>query len=190
MNSLYAIDRGILNFFSITMKNTFFDFIMPIFTTSDNHGEVWFVIALILIFNRKKGVKRVGVTMLLALIIGYALGEFGIKNIVQRQRPTIGIENYKFLVSVPTSYSFPSGHTTSSFASAGVIWLSKAKYRVWALILAIVIAFSRMYLHVHYPSDVLGGIILGLTCAYISMGIVKYIINRREREEKNGGECI
>lgn len=190
MNFLYALDRGILDFMSVTVKNVVFDFLMPIITTTNNHGEIWFLIALILIFNRKTEVKRIGFTMLVAIIMGYALGEGCIKNIVQRHRPTLGIENYKFLVNIPTSYSFPSGHTTSSFAAAGVVWFSKAKYRIWALILAIVIAFSRMYLHVHYPSDVLGGLILGLTCAYVSVQIVKYIVIKREGDKNYGRKSI
>jgi undecaprenyl-diphosphatase len=190
MNFLYALDRGILDFLSVTLKNSFFDFLMPIITTANNHGEIWILIALVLIFNKKKEVKRIGFTMLVALVIGYAIGEGCVKNIVQRHRPTLGIESYKFLVSIPTSYSFPSGHTTSSFAAAGVIWVSKAKYRIWALMLAIVIAFSRMYLHVHYPSDVLGGIVLGLACAYASVHIVKYIVIKREGDKNYGRKSI
>lgn len=190
MYFLHSLDNSILHFFSITIKNSLFDFIMPIISTVNNNGEIWIAIAVILMLNRKKEIKKMGFTLLIALIMGYILGEVVLKNIVGRQRPVFGVEGYKFLVSIPKSYSFPSGHTTSSFAAAGVIWLSRAKYRVWALVLAVLIAFSRLYLHVHYPSDVLGGIILGLACAYASIWGVSYISNRRKKEKNNGGECI
>lgn len=177
MNYLLNIDKSILYFFSVVIKNKVFDTIMPFFSNINNNGEVWIAIAIILLINKNTKVRRLGISMLIALALGYLLGEAALKNIIERVRPISASYNYNFIITPPKSFSFPSGHTTSSFAAFGVCLFSKAKYRYLALALAIAIAFSRIYLHVHYPSDVLGGIILGLFCAklgiYLGKGFFK-----------------
>lgn len=168
MDFLLQIDITILNFISITLKNCVFDFLMPLITSTNNHGEIWLVIAAI--FLVKKDTRNIGITILVALALSGILGGV-IKDIFERHRPYPYEHDYKYLISIPGSYSFPSSHTSSSFAAFGAIWFSKSKYRYPAMVLAITIAFSRMYVRVHYPTDVVGGIILGLFCAKIAMMI-------------------
>lgn len=178
MSFLLGIDNSILRMLSEGIKNKYFDIIMPYFSNINNWGQVWLVIAIILLVNRNKDVKRLGVTIIVALAIGYLLGEGILKHVIERARPLGEVYNFKFIITPPKSYSFPSGHTTSSFAAFGVCFFSKARYRYLALVLAGIIAFSRIYLHVHYPSDVLGGIILGLLSAKLAIWLVKYYFSR------------
>ena len=114
--------------------------------------------------------------MLAAMALGYLIGDIGIKNIVQRIRPCFINTSVDITVKVPTSYSFPSGHATAAFASI-VSLLGMLKEKRWiaysALGLGILICFSRLYNYVHYPSDVLCGIILGTLCALLIIFILK-----------------
>ena len=101
------------------------------------------------------------------MTLGLLLGEFGIKNIICRPRPFV---TYDFTVNghIPSGYSFPSGHTTSSFAAATVIIIRKEKFAVFTAVLAFLIAFSRLYNCVHYPTDVICGAVLGIALAIIT----------------------
>lgn len=180
MSFLLNIDNSILNLLSSGIKNRFFDIIMPVITNSNNHGEIWIAISILLMISKNTNVRRLGISILIAVAIGYLLGETIIKNIIDRARPVGDNYDFSFLIPIPKSYSFPSGHTTSSFAAFGVCWFMKARYKYWVLALAVLIAFSRLYLHVHYPSDVLGGIVAGLISAKIAVYIGKAYFSRRE----------
>ncbi|MFL0248160.1 phosphatase PAP2 family protein [Candidatus Clostridium stratigraminis] len=179
MNYLLNVDNIILHFCSVVIKNNFFDTVMPIASNINNNGEVWILIAIVLLLNKNIEVKEIGAAMLIALLLGLVLGEGVLKNLIGRARPTSPAYNYTFLISPPKSFSFPSGHTTSSFAAFGVCFFKKARYRYFALALAITIAFSRIYLHVHYPSDILGGIILGLISAKLAVNISKKFFRKK-----------
>jgi undecaprenyl-diphosphatase len=144
---------------------------MPIITSLGNMGLIWIIIALVLIFNKKY--RDVGIMIIASFILTSIIGEGILKNLVQRLRPFIDIPTINLLISKPTSYSFPSGHTASSFAVAGIIFSTLKKFRIPAIILASLIAFSRMYLLVHYPSDILGGILLGIICFKIVLKVYK-----------------
>lgn len=183
MNYLIEIDKLILYFCSITIKNRLFDIIMPVLSNINNHGEVWILITLCLILNKNKKVKQLGYYMLGALILGYFISDICLKHIVHRSRPIKDLIDYKFLVEIPKSYSFPSGHTTSSFAAAGVLLLKNAKYKYLALILAIFISFSRMYVHVHNPSDVFVGMLVGLLSAELIVVFLDKYFNTKNNKE-------
>lgn len=181
MSFLMNLDDSILNFFSVILKNVVFDKVMPVITNVNNHGEIWILIAVILMISKNEKAKRTGFTMIIALAVGYLAGELILKNLIARPRPIFNsVVGYKFLIGIPGSYSFPSGHTTSSFAALGVIWFYNSKYKYWALVLAVSIAFSRMYLHVHYPSDILGGIILGLISARASLYLTDIFTEKKK----------
>jgi undecaprenyl-diphosphatase len=173
MDVLLNIDNSILYFFSVVIKNKVFDVVMPFASNINNNGEIWIAIAIILLLNKNIEIKRLGISMLIALAIGFLLGEVVLKNFIGRLRPISAAYNYSFIITPPKSFSFPSGHTTSSFAAFGVCLFKKARYRYLAFALALLIAFSRIYLHVHYPSDVLGGVILGLFSAKIGINLAK-----------------
>jgi undecaprenyl-diphosphatase len=145
---------------------------MVIITSLGNGGFIWIMIAFLLIGNKKY--RNIGFMVLGALILSTILGEGIIKHVVQRIRPSESLPAVNLLISKPLSYSFPSGHTTSSFAVAGVLAKYFKDYALEFFGLATLIAFSRLYLYVHYPTDVLAGAILGLICSRI----IIYVFNK------------
>jgi len=160
------------------MHNDVLDRIMIFLSRIAENGEVWILIAVILICIPKT--RRCGVTMGLALLIMLITGNLILKNIIARTRPCYIDQTIKMLVDRPLSYSFPSGHTFSSFAEAFTIWIYNKRAGAVALVLASGIAFSRMYLFVHYPTDILGGVVCGLLVAIISYRLV----NGNEKSHK------
>jgi undecaprenyl-diphosphatase len=162
---LQKIDINTLKLIHDYSQNYILDKIMPFITSLGNLGLVWIVISIILISNKKY--RSIGLMCISALILNTILGEGILKHLFERQRPFVSMPTIHLLIDKPTSFSFPSGHTSTSFAVAGIIWSQLKKYRVYVVLLACLIAFSRLYLFVHYPSDILGGIVQGLVCAKI-----------------------
>jgi len=157
-----SIDNYILYIIRKYFRNKYLDIIMPFTTRLGNLGFIWIVMAMVLIMD--KPYRAVGNSVLLTLIVGAALGEGIVKHIVRRVRPC-KFKDYNLLISMPITYSFPSGHALSSFAVAEVLSMSFSQYKFIFMGIAFLIAFSRLYLDVHYPTDVIAGIILGILCS-------------------------
>lgn len=162
---LSVFDNSILNFIQNSCRTEFLDSAMKFISSLGNGGAIWIIIASGLIVSKKY--RKDGLMILGALLLSALLGDIIIKGLVRRPRPCTYIPVSKMLVQKPDSYSFPSGHTAASFAAAGIFLLDIKKYRFPVTVLACLIAFSRMYLYVHYPTDILGGIILGMFCSYV-----------------------
>lgn len=176
MDFIMSIDNSILVFIQEHLRNSFGDFFFKNITHLGDKGLIWISIAIFLLFFKKT--RKCGILMATALFLGVIVGEIALKNIFQRERPFIILQyltKNDLLIKAPSSFSFPSGHTTSSFAAATSIFICNKKYGVLALIMAALIAFSRLYLYVHYPSDVFCGIILGVSMALLSALIVNFI---------------
>ena len=158
-------DNYILFIIKKYVHNRYLDIIMPIVTLTGNLGTIWFIIAIFLIFD--KTYRLIGNSIILTLFIGTIVGEGIIKHIVRRTRPC----NKNFEVNrhtpKPISYSFPSGHTLSSFAAAEMLSLYFVQYRLLFMSIAFLIALSRLYLYVHYPTDVIAGFVIGVLCSKI-----------------------
>lgn len=161
------VDNTILRWINVKFRNKTFDKIMPIITSAGNLGIIWIVISVLLI--TKKDYRVLGQTILIALVITTIIGEGVIKNIIKRKRPFYGNDDKELLISRPITYSFPSGHTASSFAVATVFIKTDNAASLEIMLLACLIAFSRIYLGVHYPSDVIGGGIIGTLCGLITV---------------------
>ena len=158
---IYKIDafgEKIIGF--IYNKNKFLDKLMITITLSGDLGIIWIIISFFL-FSRKK-YTNVAIMLLLAIVLASILGEGTIKHIVKRKRPFIKNKIAKLLIPHPGTYSFPSGHTASSFAAATVFIRTDMRLTSLIVAIAVLISFSRLYLRVHYLSDVIGGIILGV----------------------------
>ncbi len=179
MSIIQNFDINILNFISHHLHNSLLDKIIPVITTLGNNGMIWIILSLPLLISKKY--RHVGFMTLGALLLTYLVGDGILKHLFQRPRPFVSMPALDLLIAKPQSYSFPSGHTSSSFAAVGILWREFKQYRIPMVILAALIAFSRMYLFVHYPTDILGGIIVGLFCSWIVFRIYKAAVRKSSR---------
>lgn len=163
MPIIQDFDNYILGSIKKHLQNKYLDKVMPIVTAMGNLGFVWIVIVVFLMLHGQY--RMIGSIVALTLIISTSIGEGIIKHTVKRVRPCNCISNINLLISKPMSYSFPSGHTLSSFAVAEMLSMFFIRYKLIFIVIAILIAFSRLYLYVHYPSDVLAGVIIGILCS-------------------------
>ena len=136
------------------------DFLMPKITFLGNAGLIWLFTAAVLLLMPKY--RRVGIYLLAGLAAGVLVGNVALKHLVVRPRPCWLDETVQLLISVPTDYSFPSGHTLASVVSATVLARTDRRFGAVAIPLAALIAVSRLYLFVHFPSDVLTSVVLGI----------------------------
>ena len=135
-------------------------------TKLGNAGIVWILLTIVLLLIPKT--RKSGLILASALIVDLILCNGILKPLIARIRPFDVNSAIQLIVAKPHDYSFPSGHTAASFTAAMAFYLAGEK-KLWkpALALAILIAFSRMYLYVHYPTDILGGVIFGSLSAWI-----------------------
>ena len=131
------------------------DHIMTGLSTIGNAGIFWIVLGLALCIPKKY--RKIGIQMVISMAITFIIGNLILKNLIARERPCWLDTQIALLIKSPKDYSFPSGHTASSFAAVTVLYLMGVKRWYWALVPAGLIAFSRMYLDVHFPIDILGG---------------------------------
>lgn len=155
------------------------DPLMIFLSALGNHGLFWILLSIVLTIPKRT--RTCGFTMLGAMALSFLLGNILLKNIIARPRPFAVDPSVRLLVPEPGEYSFPSGHTLNGFTAATVLFLYFKRAGLGALLLAGAIAFSRMYLFVHYPTDILGGLLLGVADALAVYFIVK---KRKERYGK------
>ena len=161
LNWLQTVDGRVFNYINHSWQNPLFDFAMPLLTHMGAGGLVWLFVAFALaVFGRGKGRKMAFLAMI-ALILSWFLSDEVLKNLIGRPRPFLRFPDVRILVDKPAQFSFPSGHTTTSFAPATVLFRKSRGLGAAALTLAALIGFSRIYVGVHYPLDVVGGVILG-----------------------------
>ncbi|MGM9627881.1 MAG: phosphatase PAP2 family protein [Faecousia sp.] len=159
-----SFDLPILEWIQAHLQCGFLDFLMPIITLFGDGGVFWIAVAVLLLIFPKT--RKTGLGMAFALIMGLLVCNITLKPLVQRPRPyDFQYDNYgiyiNLLVERLHDYSFPSGHTIASFEAATVLLKNSKKMGIPAMILAVLIAMSRLYLYVHYPTDVLFSVILG-----------------------------
>ncbi len=164
MDFIYSIDRAVVDLV-ISIQNEFLNGFFTFFTYFGEKGICWIALALLLLGHRKT--RKTGVYFAISLALAFLISEYTIKDIVCRERPFIDNEAIKLLISPPDGYSFPSSHSTSSFACAVSLLLCNKKAGISALIIAIIIAISRVYFTVHFLTDILVGAILGSLVAIL-----------------------
>lgn len=162
LRRINIFDNYILSVIKKYMKNKYLDRFMLIATSMGNFGAIWIIMAVILILDEPY--RIIGSIVILTLIISTIVGEGIIKHTVRRIRPCNYKDNINLLIAKPITYSFPSGHTLSSFAAAEVLSRYFSQYNLIFIGVAFLIALSRLYLYVHYPTDVLAGVIIGTLC--------------------------
>ena len=179
------IDLSILDFVNNHLHLSFLDKIFSAITKLGDEGIFWIALAIMLLCN--KSTRKTAIKMGIALLLGLAIGNGIIKNVVARPRPYVLDTNLNiipWLKETIHDWSFPSGHTLASFEAAGVLMMcDKKRFGIVALVYAILIALSRIYLCVHYPTDVLAGVLLGLLFAFIACKSVDGIVNLFTRKK-------
>ena len=175
---LWKYDVEILIFIQNYIRNDFLDVVFPFYTTLGEDGIIWIVLGVLLLIPKKT--RKCGIMVLAALLIMLVVNNIILKKVIARTRPcyTDAIKHlFPGLVEIPkiTSYSFPSGHTTSAFAVAFTILSKHKKLGIVALVMAAVMAFTRLYVFVHVPTDIYGGIIVGAGIAYFVYRMEKIV---------------
>ena len=155
-----AFDWGILHWIQNTIACPYLDAVVPKLTMLGNAGIIWILAGLALLCSKKY--RRQGALVLMGLLAGLLVGNIVLKNLVARPRPCWRDPSVRLLIASPTDYSFPSGHTLSSTIAATILTKTDRRFGYAAIPLAVLIALSRLYLYVHFPSDVLIAALLGL----------------------------
>ena len=140
-----------------------------------------FLLALIIIPKTRK----YGIQMAIAVVISVLIVNVGIKPFVKRCRPCWLEPGVKMLIELPHSYSFPSGHSSTFFAMATAVFLSNKRFGIPTLVVASIVAFSRLYLFAHWPTDVIGGILTGTLSGVLSFLIIDALINIFRKKVKD-----
>jgi len=161
---------GVLDFIQTNLTNPIMDKIMIILTYLGSLGAVWIFIALMLIMSPKY--RKNGIALVASLIMCLLIGNLILKPLIGRIRPCDVNVAVQLLINRPLDASFPSGHAMSSFAAATTIFYLNKKMGAGAFLLAGAISFSRMYLYVHYPTDIVAGALIGIAIAVVCKVIV------------------
>ena len=187
MDTILQLDQNILLFIQEYIRHDWMDWFWKGITHLGDFGIFWILLTIVLLIPKKT--RKAEVASALALIIGTLITNVAIKNVVARIRPYEVIQELELMIEKQTDFSFPSGHTCASFASAFAIYKCKEvfpkKWRIAAMVLATLIALSRLYVGVHYPTDVLGGLIVGLFSGWAGWKIEELIMKKRAEKKKS-----
>lgn len=149
--------------------NATLDQLMTFFTRLGDYGALWILLSVGLLLYPKT--RTLGLMTIITLMLTAALGEVVMKHLVQRPRPPLPASTALLLQHIPSTFSFPSGHTASSFGAATTLFhwkasgVSRKTFSVLLYLVAVAIAFSRLYLGLHYFTDLVGGVVLGTLCS-------------------------
>ena len=174
------MDISILDFMQTYFRNDLFDAVMPWITRLGDYGILWIFCALVLLVIPKT--RRVGGILAVSLALEALLCNVILKPLVARTRPYEVNTMIELLIARPLDYSFPSGHTAAAFASALALYFGRNRLWIPALILAVLLAFSRMYLYVHYPSDVLAGALIGIAAGWAGSVLLRNFENGKMKK--------
>lgn len=181
LETIYEIDFSVLAFIREHMSCRAMDIVMKLFTYAGNWGIIWIALTVGLLISKKY--RRLGVTMAIGLVVCLGVGNLLLKPFIARDRPFIADPAIMLAISPPSGYSFPSGHSFSSFVSASILAKYSRKAAAFAVPAAVLIAFSRLYFCVHFPTDVICGAALG-----IITGLTVYRLRRDMTEQEPASE--
>ena len=171
LDALLRLDGNILLWIQEYVRCAPLSAVMEPFTMLGNAGLLWIILSLAMLCVRKT--RKAGALALLAMALGLVVTNLTIKPLVDRSRPWLMVEGLAHLVEENDPHSFPSGHTCAAFA-AGIVWMRTLPWRwgrIAAVVLAVLMGLSRLYVGVHYPSDVLAGAVVGTACALAALKV-------------------
>lgn len=180
---IQAADGAALLWIQEVLRGALLTPVLKLYTQLGNAGFLWIVLSAAMLLHRRT--RRAGWLALLSMLLGFLCTNVALKQLVGRARPWTVLEKLVPLVKEGDPNSFPSGHTCAAFAAAGAWCRGLRRRRVKALgvVMAAVMGFSRLYVGVHYPSDVIVGCLVGLAGSQAVWLLWTYLTERR----KNGG---
>lgn len=168
---MQTAELAVLDWIQTHLRCGFLDAVLPVISWTCDHGEIWILLAAVLLLWKKH--RWTGVSVSFALILDLICCNMILKPLVGRIRPFAVNTAVELLTAPPADASFPSGHTAASFAAVFALRASGSPLWKPAAVLASVIAFSRLYLYVHWPTDILGGIVVGAAVGVAGAWIAK-----------------
>ena len=170
------MELTVLDWIQLHLRCRFLDWFMPFISSLSNHGEVWILFAAALLLIRRQ--RKYGLSAACALTLDLIACNIVLKPLVGRARPFAFRPEFSLLVPPPGDASFPSGHTAAAFAV--VFALKAAGSPLWkpALALAVITAFSRLYLYIHWPTDILGGILVGAAAGWAGAKLAEVLLQK------------
>ena len=178
MEVIQNLDYTILNAIQHSLRCKFLDSFTIILSYVTTSGIIWVVLGVTMLFFSK--LRRLGIILIITLAFVFLTGDILLKHLVNRPRPFVMYNDIVPLIKAPSSASFPSTHICLDIAATTVLLKKKKKFGFIALALTACIAFSRLYLCVHFPTDILAGLLLGILCALIVLRLDKQVNLRRK----------
>lgn len=173
---MQAFELSILNGIQTHLRCDFLDAALPLFTRLADHGELWILLALAMLALRRY--RQTGLAVSCGLALDMVSCNLLLKPLVARIRPCDVDPAVVLLIPRPEDFSFPSGHTAVSFAATAALWASGSKLWKPGLAVSVLMGFSRLYLFVHWPSDVLFGAALGWLCGWAGWFLADCLMKR------------
>lgn len=191
MEAIIQFESNILLWIQEYLRSDFLDPIVKFITHSGDHGYLWIALLVILLCIPKT--RRAALIGAVTLLLTFIVTNLCLKPLIGRTRPYEVIEGLTRIIEKQSDRSFPSGHTANSMAVGVSLWLVSRKYELlgdkklyfpktagWVvLVWSVLVGLSRLYVGVHYPTDVLGGAIIAIVNAVIVLGVYKKLIEKK-----------
>ncbi len=179
IEAITNLDLSIMMFVQENLRSDVGNAIWTFITHLGDDGYLWIALGVILLFFKKT--RPIGFSVLVSLLINAIFTNITLKDLIGRPRPFVVSDAIVTLIKEPSSFSFPSGHTSGSMTAALVLYkLTPKKYGIPAVVLASLIALSRIYVGVHYPTDILGGLVVAFVSSLWGCYLVKCIYRVRK----------